>query len=838
MLNELLGVFIEDLRDSLLSFDEKLMALRSGARGDGVINELFRVAHTIKGNSAAMDFMKMEKVMHSVEDILQEIRNGEREVTEDVIDLLYNSHDFLEDCIGIVARDHADQQLQIEGILNRIESLRNPGTKTEVNLLFNQAENITEEENLLEIIRANRERGYEAYAITVTLSPDCAMKSVRAWLVFEEVDNQVILVFSDPERPSEETFRRPDYSFEANTIHMVVLSEQGIDSLIEQLQETSEIEQVTSRNLGSMDEVRLLMQKARIERELAALISEVGTVLLQEDIVQKQFQDLAAYMDAIADIGKDYPLINDYAATVALNLSEAAKGRPRLTREGGEALADILRLLEQCVRIPDKSESEPLSVQIRAALERMLAGIIEDQRLGEILVEKGLLDEYEIDKLLIKQKKDHPQLRLGQVIVKENKVPAYDVMQVLKEQQGEREARKPAAGSESGYVRVPVNKVDSLMDMLGELLILNSQLDQCVAESVTQDNVTTNVLSRTAKLIKSIQTLSMSLRMVEIRPTLHRLSRIARDTAAELSKRVNVVLEGEETEVDRSAVERLFDPLMHLVRNAVSHGIEAENERVALGKKPEGQVVIRCYSKRGNVYIEVEDDGRGMDCSRILDKAKKLNMAEENREYNEDEILRFIFRPGFSTQEEINNISGRGVGMNVVEEEVRRAGGRVEIINKPGQGCTFLLRIPMNLAVVNGTVVEVANGRYIIPTLFIKEFYVVNEGNWVNLMGNLGAIRLRDTIVPVLWPERVFDIHSTACSRECREVVVLELEQRLLAFPVDRIVARQEIVSKPLIDELNDLGFASGASILGDGTVSLILDVEAIFSMVDQVRAG
>ncbi|MGE5403599.1 MAG: chemotaxis protein CheW, partial [Candidatus Saccharibacteria bacterium] len=225
------------------------------------------------------------------------------------------------------------------------------------------------------------------------------------------------------------------------------------------------------------------------------------------------------------------------------------------------------------------------------------------------------------------------------------------------------------------------------------------------------------------------------------------------------------------------------------------------------------------------------DDGQGLDVQKILKKARSLNLVEEGRDYTDEEIIKFIFKPGFSTQEDINSISGRGVGMNVVEAEINRMGGRVDIVNDVGNGCTFILRIPLNLAVVNGTVVTVANGRYIIPTLFIKEFFVAEDANWIDIQGHKQAVKIRDNIIPILWPEKVFDMVPNEDDGTRRELVVLEMEQRLLAFPVDKILSRQEIVSKPLSNEFSGIGYAAGASILGDGMVSLILDVEAMFRM-------
>lgn len=832
-MDELLSGYIEDLKDNLLILNDGLMNLKNGIISSKVINDIFRVAHTIKGNSAGIEFLRIEKVMHSLEDILQEVRNGDKEISEEIIELLFTGHDFLEDCIEVVIRDFSDKAVNIERIMEKINQTRNQkvGQRQE----SAQTKRDSPEAELLAMIAANQDRGYTAYQVVVTLNSNCPMKSVRAWFVYEQVENYSILVYSDPPRPSEETFRNPGYSMDEQILQMVVLSDKPLEELSAAVKNLSEIDEVSIQAFTALEPIELLFGQVRVKREILHLLNNIGVAVL-DDTIPPDIHKIISYLQKVLEwdfIQEQAELSRVTSAMVAV-LREAADLSIGLNREGAEVLVSLCHELEIAIKSPQQLNDHEFINQMSEYLEQLKSILaLPEQKIGEILVKKGLLTDKDVENILEQQQTKHPDLKFGQVAVIEQKVPAFEIMQVLKEQRDITDGNKNlVTKTESSFVRVPVSKVDSLMDMLGELLILNSQLEDA-GNAWGADSSMLNILSRTAKLIKGIQSLSMSLRMVEIRPTLHRLTRVARDTAAELNKRLAVTLEGENTEIDRSAAERLFDPLMHLVRNAVSHGIESEAERVAAGKKPEGQVNIKCYSKRGNVYIEVSDDGRGMDYQQILSKARLLKLADEQREYSEDEILRFIFEPGFSTQDQINNISGRGVGMNVVQEEIRKSGGKVDIFNQPGNGCSFVLRIPMNLAVVNGTIVEVEGGRYIIPTLFIKEFFVAEEEHWVSMQGRLNAIRLRDCVVPVLWSGRIFETAYKGLGKARRELVILEMDQKLLAFPVEKIISRQEIVSKPLINELNRVGYASGASILGDGSVALILDVEAMFSLVE-----
>ncbi len=450
---------------------------------------------------------------------------------------------------------------------------------------------------------------------------------------------------------------------------------------------------------------------------------------------------------------------------------------------------------------------------------------IKVDKIGEIMVGQGL-DPKDVEELLVKQE-DHPELKLGQLAVKEKKADAADVLQSLRIQ----EKAANLLNSSGGYTRVSALKIDNLVDLIGELVIIQSQIEQdAVKRFGTNDSLVTNLL-RMEKISKDVQNISMSLRMVSLKSTFQKINRIGRDTIVELGKNVNIEITGEETEIDRGVAERILDPLVHLVKNSISHGIEDEAERPAKGKSIEGLVKISAYSKRGNVYIEISDDGRGLDTERIYQKAIEKKMLDPEKIYTNDEIINVVFLPGFSTAEKITDISGRGVGLDVVKTEVAKIGGKVEVNNRPGQGCDFTLKIPINLAVINGTIIDILGVRYIIPTLYIKQILKPEEGQWVNISGNKVMIRIKDEIIPLIpWTKLFGGIQAAVEDEKTAELVVLvEVEQKLKALPVRNVVDRREIVIKPLGSEFSELDYVSGASILGDGTVALILDIENLY---------
>ncbi|WP_300521385.1 chemotaxis protein CheA, partial [Aminiphilus sp.] len=373
-------------------------------------------------------------------------------------------------------------------------------------------------------------------------------------------------------------------------------------------------------------------------------------------------------------------------------------------------------------------------------------------------------------------------------------------------------------------IRISTHKVDNLADMLGELLITQSQVEQQVVTRFGPNDSLVSHLLRMSRITRELQNLAMSLSMVSLRSTFQKLQRIARDTIQELGKNAEFVISGEDTEIDRSVAEKLLDPLVHMVKNAISHGIESPEDRASRGKTRQGTVTVSAYSRRGNVFIEVADDGRGMDPEGILRKAQEKNLADPSRNYSEEEILGFVFLPGFSTLAVANTVSGRGVGMDVVRTEISRIGGKVEIRNTPGKGCTFVLKIPINMAVLNGTIVNIFGEHYILPTLHVKQILKPEDGQWISVGGREIMLRVRENVVPVIPVDAVF-----GCPGEFERsfdgtlMVVMELEQQIKALPVRAVLGRREIVVKPLGKEFASLEFVSGASILGDGKVSLIL---------------
>lgn len=376
----------------------------------------------------------------------------------------------------------------------------------------------------------------------------------------------------------------------------------------------------------------------------------------------------------------------------------------------------------------------------------------------------------------------------------------------------------------SGIVKIPIQKVDALIDLVGEMLIYQSQFEDDLIKTQDFNSPLIQKLRRVALLTSDMQKISMSMRMVSLKSTFQRIERIGRDTLAELKKKAEIIISGEDTEVDRSVVETLFDPLVHLIKNSVSHGIESLSDRINNGKPSLGKIKINAYNKKGNIFVEISDDGTGINTNNILKTAIDKNIVDPFLDYSESEILNFIFLPGFSTTEKANRISGRGVGLDVVKTHINKIGGNVEVKNKPGEGCTFILKIPVNLSIINGTIVEISNQNYILPTLSISRFFVPTIEDFVSVKGNKNFLKIQDLIVPIVDVKKTMDILDF--ETESCIFIIIETNTNQIALPVNKIVGTRDIVIKPLGPEFNSINYALGASILGDGKISIILDVD------------
>jgi len=389
-------------------------------------------------------------------------------------------------------------------------------------------------------------------------------------------------------------------------------------------------------------------------------------------------------------------------------------------------------------------------------------------------------------------------------------------------------AKEKSSGPVGGMIKVDIQKFDALMDLVGELVIAQSLVAQDPGlVSTASQNLQRN-MSQMGMITNGLQKAAMSLRMVPIRSTFQKMNRLVRDTAIAKEKFAELVLSGEDTEMDRTIVEELSDPLLHMVRNSVDHGIESPAEREAAGKPRAGKICLAASHVGGNILVEISDDGAGLRSDIILAKAITRGMLPPGTTLPEKEIFDLIFAPGFSTAAKVTDLSGRGVGMDVVKRNITRLRGKIEIESTPGRGTSFKIFLPLTLAIIDGLMVSVGSQRYIIPTLSVRESFRPTPDMLSTVQGRGEMVNVRGSLLPLLRLCQHFGITPRSTDPSQSMVVVVESAHEARCILVDDLIGQQEVVIKSLGDSFKNNHMLSGAAILGDGRVGLILDPRSL----------
>ncbi|MGE5477934.1 MAG: chemotaxis protein CheA, partial [Bacteroidales bacterium] len=471
---------------------------------------------------------------------------------------------------------------------------------------------------------------------------------------------------------------------------------------------------------------------------------------------------------------------------------------------------------------------EDVFIFVRDEMELTLeeVPIAADRRIGEILVERGEITEAGINEALGQRP------LLGSLLVQTGAVPPAGLEAALAEQA---HARAPVAASQrrpavQESIRVSAERLDALMDRVGELVISQARLKQLVAghDDIPLKAVTEEI----ERLIAELRDTTMGIRMVPIASLFSRFRRLVHDLSNELGKEVELTTSGEETELDKTVIERLNDPLVHMVRNSIDHGLEAPDVREATGKPRKGKVHLSAVHSGAQVLISIHDDGGGLDAARIRARAVEHGMIAADAQLSDDELYQLIFQPGFSTAREVTSVSGRGVGMDVVKRTIESLRGTVEVDSVPGQQTVVTLRLPLTLAIIDGLLVRVGDGRYVLPLSAVEECVELSAEADARSRGR-NFLNIRDELVPFLRLRELFE--SPLPPAPYQKVVIVSEGDLRVGLVVDEVIGDHQTVIKSLSRLHADVESFSGATILGDGAVALILDVAHLIE-IGQVR--
>jgi two-component system chemotaxis sensor kinase CheA len=458
--------------------------------------------------------------------------------------------------------------------------------------------------------------------------------------------------------------------------------------------------------------------------------------------------------------------------------------------------------------------------------------------LGELLQQQADINPEDVAVAMLEQQLGDER-PLGEILVDHGQATPDQVREALALQAAAQADARVGGSVSDSTLRVDVNLLDTLMRLVGELVLTRNQIVATAAARA--DTGMQRSSQRLNLLVSELQAGVMKTRMQPIDTVWNKLPRLVRDVSVACGREVRLVLEGRDTELDKTILEAIKDPLTHVVRNAIDHGIESPEARVAAGKPAEGTLTMRAFHEGGQVNIEISDDGAGIDPARIATKAIERGLAtvDQLRAMPTREIVNLIFVPGFSTATKVTNVSGRGVGMDVVRTNVEKIGGTVDISSEPGLGTTLKIKIPLTLAIIPALTVECAGERYAVPQVSLDELLCL-EGELaragVEYLSGAPVFRLRGTLIPLVWLDHVLDLTDAPHVDESVYILVLQADGRRFGLVVDRVLNTEEIVVKPLSRQLKGIGTYAGATILGDGRVALILDVRALARRAHVVR--
>jgi two-component system chemotaxis sensor kinase CheA len=453
---------------------------------------------------------------------------------------------------------------------------------------------------------------------------------------------------------------------------------------------------------------------------------------------------------------------------------------------------------------------------------------VSEKKLGEILLEKGILTENQLEELVELQKEK--KFRLGDIVVEKGLASQKQIDEALFEQE------KIKKKIEINTVRVDSSKLDNLMNLLGEIVIGQAALHR-IADELDEERSfrLKNSLYSLDRITREFQEQIMSIRMVPIGPTFEQFRHFVRDVSQSMGKEIKLRIEGGETELDKTVIEKIGDPLKHMIRNAIDHGIETSDERKRRGKPSHGIITLKAYHQEGNVYIDIIDDGRGLDVEKIKKKAIDLGLISSDEEVSKERIVSFIFHPGFSTAEKATELSGRGVGMDVVKTNIEQLRGSVDIKTKEGEGTLIRIKLPLTLAIIEGMLVRVGTSVLIIPLLSVIETIQIKKEDYKTVEGKGEVIFVRGEYISLIRLYELFGINSNNVNPWDGLIVIVESDGEKLGIMIDDLIGQQQIVIKSLDHYISESRAISGATILGDGRVALILDIHG---MIEEIKGN
>lgn len=497
---------------------------------------------------------------------------------------------------------------------------------------------------------------------------------------------------------------------------------------------------------------------------------------------------------------------------------------------GTEFLLETIDIVKEAVI--NISHNQEINTEKFEQVEKKLGELLSQESpllIGNIMKELDIVSEQDIQEALGQQNSS-----IGNILLHAGKVSETDVEKALKVQ-AERKKKVnniKNVDRKAKDIRVSLNKLDELINLVGELVISESMIAHHPALENPEFRDLKSMSHQLNRYIRDLQEISMSMRMIPLEQLFHKMNRVVRDTSKKIGKNVDFMMKGEQTEVDKTLVEQVADPLLHIVRNAVDHGLETPEERKKTGKSDSGNITLEAKQVGNEVWIIVNDDGKGLDREKILQKAIDRELVAKNNHLSDEEVWKLIFEPGFSTAQAVTDLSGRGVGMDVVKKNIEKLRGRVDIYSELGKGSTFTLRIPLTLTIVDGLLIRVGDAFYALPTGTVRETLRPHSDQITKTLDNIEMIRVRENMLPILKLNQIYSLESNIEKLEDGIVLILREGEQSFCLFVDEVIGQQQVVVKSVPDIMSKVPHLSGCTILGDGQVGLILDATSLSNVL------
>jgi len=789
-----MDVFMAEADEQLALLEESLVDLEKEATPD-LLQRLFRAAHTLKGSSAAMGFTRMAELTHAMENVLDELRNEHISVTSAIVDVLLAGLDSLS-AIKRGLEQGAEPDLDTTALTAQLRDITRgarPGPAAAVEV---PPAGIRLEADELRAVEQARQSGANAYEITVCLKPGCPLKAIRAALVLATVRKQAELVkIVPPEEQIDRDEFGEDFGMVATTTDAPASIEEAINAL-------SEIGSVTIQPIPEA-------AAAAVERPDVALVpDQADLVLLDHESDAVEMAVKQGFSVFVVDVG--------------LRPGTPLKGlRATMAVTAAEKLGDVIRTDPN----PEDIEEERFGDSFRLVL-------ITKEQASAVQTQIESLSEIESAAVSpLAGAKPEPQVGAA---------PAPTLAPVAAAGPAEAPPEAAAGARRQATVRVNVEQLDNLMNLVAELVIDRTVLEQVLvdvnAQSGKQSDVASSLeeaVTRIGRRTSDLQDEIMKARMQPVDTVFSRFPRMLRDLAHKAEKRIDFQIVGGETELDRSVLEVIGDPLIHMLRNSVDHGIERPEDRKAAGKPEVGSIVLSARHEENYIVIQVDDDGKGIDPVRVRQLAveRGLMSREAAERMSDREAVDLIWAPGFSTAEKVSDVSGRGVGMDIVRNNVERLNGRIDVQSIVGQGTSMSVRLPLTLAIIQSLLVR-AQGRVYALGLTCVQETERRQVSEIQTIQGAETVVLRGRVLPLIRFDWCYHYTRPAPSTGARNgrifIVVVRVGEREAGIVVDELIGEQEIVIKSLGGFIGDVRGVSGATILGDGTVALIVDAAAL----------